>query len=226
MNAAARVGGSDVVAGRGDLIRGGRRREVGEARASHRVGVLILPFMERGIAAAGVRSARALTHGHHSPRHRPSPLTPRAPSRPPMSSARLLDNHCLASASPGYKRRPWVASSAFCFASQRRSAATRVRVWRRHPACCSTSDRSCSVPLPRRLRRAIGHRRSGPRAVAYRARTRGRCSRWMSWGAPRGLTSSVFVSRSRRASASSTPGSGRRNPLIPSEGSRPSRTSW
>jgi hypothetical protein len=51
MNAAARVGGSDVVAGRGGLIRGGRRREVGEARASHRVGVLILSHPGARIAA-------------------------------------------------------------------------------------------------------------------------------------------------------------------------------
>jgi hypothetical protein len=43
MNAAARVEGSDVVAGRGDLIRGGRGREGEGARRTGRVGAAIFP---------------------------------------------------------------------------------------------------------------------------------------------------------------------------------------
>jgi hypothetical protein len=193
MNAAARVGGSDVVAGRGDLIRGGRGREGGEALRRVRRTVL------RG-AGVRARSVRAeLPAGQHRLRatgrdvpgvrsHRclPPPTAARATSPAPRDrSARAgCARPPRARASPS-RRPPWdsatgaAASPARCGRRGSRGGVPNVTAQCvSAPAGCVRADRCDDpsdprdVPLrPRsRLRPERGLRpRRADRAVPVRA---------------------------------------------------------
>ncbi len=74
MNAVARVGGNAVVAGRGDLIRGGRGREGRGRRSALRVGGLSLSALRE----APIPSLAARSHAFGNWNRRP--LSPIAPS--------------------------------------------------------------------------------------------------------------------------------------------------
>jgi hypothetical protein len=78
MDAAARVGGSDVVAGRGDLIRGGRRRERSEdwsaAMLERRTALESLSSMVRVLHRRNVPHAGGAPTRPHHRASSPSPL--------------------------------------------------------------------------------------------------------------------------------------------------------